>query len=83
MPQTDVAICEATRTARSGGSTLPRVGRVAMIACASPDGRAKPGRYHVGGVSADPLPSGDTSRRWEVGIKLDDGSIVIERDPWP
>jgi hypothetical protein len=32
-------------------------------------------------ISADPLPSGHTSRRWGVGIKSRDGSVVIERDP--
>jgi len=25
----------------------------------------KPGRYHVGEISSEPLPSGHTSRRWE------------------
>jgi hypothetical protein len=40
---------------------------------------AKPGRYHVDEISADPLPSGHTSRRWGVGIKTPDGSVVFER----
>jgi hypothetical protein len=43
--------------------------------------RANPGRYHVDEISADP-PSGYTSRRWGLGIKQADGSVVIERDPW-
>jgi hypothetical protein len=30
----------------------------------------------------DPLPSGHTSRRWGVGIKRSDGSVVFEADPW-
>jgi hypothetical protein len=33
-----------------------------------------PGRYHVDEISADPLPSGHTSRRWGVGIKRADVS---------
>jgi hypothetical protein len=55
----------------------------------SQDGRlitvraAKAGRYHVDEISADPLPSGHTSRRRGVGIKRDDGTIAIEPDPWP
>jgi hypothetical protein len=39
------------------------------------------GRYHVDEISADPLPSGHTSRRWGVGIKRGDGTVVIEPDP--
>jgi hypothetical protein len=42
-----------------------------------------PGRYHMDEISADPLPSGHTSRRWGVGIKRVDGTVVIEPDPWP
>ena len=30
---------------------------------------SEPGRYHVDEISADPMPSGHTSRRWGVGIK--------------
>jgi hypothetical protein len=41
-----------------------------------------PGRYHIDQITADPLPSGHTSRRWGIGIKRDDGSVVIEPDPW-
>ena len=41
------------------------------------------GLYHVDEISADPLPSGHTSRRWGVGIKRLDGSVAIEPDPWP
>ena len=44
---------------------------------------SKPGHYHVDEISAEPLPSGHTSRRWGVGIKRDDGSVAIEPDPWP
>ncbi len=44
---------------------------------------SEPGRYHVDEISADPLPSGHTSRRWGVGIKPPEGSVVIKPDPWP
>jgi hypothetical protein len=40
------------------------------------------GRYHVDELSADPLPSGHTSRRWRVGIKWHDGTFAVEADPW-
>jgi hypothetical protein len=42
----------------------------------------KPGRYHVDEISAESLPSGHASRRWGIGIKNADGSVVIERDSW-
>jgi len=41
-----------------------------------------PGRYHADEISADPLPSGHTSRSWGVGIKRADGSVDLEPDPW-
>jgi hypothetical protein len=41
-----------------------------------------PGRYHFAQIEREPLPSGHTSRRWGVGLKMPDGSVVIERDPW-
>jgi hypothetical protein len=40
------------------------------------------GRYHVDRIARDPLPSGHTSRRWGVALKMPDGSVVIERDTW-
>jgi hypothetical protein len=43
---------------------------------------SEPCRYHVDEISADPLPSGHTSRRWGVGIKRADGVVSIEPDPW-
>jgi hypothetical protein len=43
---------------------------------------SKLGRYHIDQIERDPLPSGHTSRRWGVGIKRDEGAIVIEPDPW-
>ena len=33
-------------------------------------------------IEREPLPSGHTSRRFGVGLKLADGSVVIERDSW-
>jgi hypothetical protein len=43
----------------------------------------EPGRYHIDEISAEPLPSGHTSRRWGVGIKRPDGTVMLEPDPWP
>jgi hypothetical protein len=43
---------------------------------------AHPGRYHVDEISATPLPSGHTARRWGVGFKYADESVVLEPDPW-
>ncbi len=44
--------------------------------------RAPPGRYHVDEISADPLPSGQTSRRWGFAIRHDDGRVILDPDPW-
>jgi hypothetical protein len=41
------------------------------------------GRYHVDEVSADPLPSGHTSRRRGFAIKHPDGRVELDPDPWP
>jgi hypothetical protein len=41
-----------------------------------------PARWHVDELPAKPFPSGHTARRWGVGIKRADGSVVIEPDPW-
>jgi hypothetical protein len=43
---------------------------------------AEPGRYYADQIERDPLPSGHTSRRWGVAIKRQDGSVVLEPDPW-
>jgi hypothetical protein len=43
---------------------------------------SQPGRYHIDEISRDPLPSGHTSRRWGIGIKNADGSVMLEPDPW-
>jgi hypothetical protein len=41
-----------------------------------------PGRYTVDEISTEPLPSGHTARRWGVILKLEDGTIIEEPDPW-
>jgi hypothetical protein len=43
----------------------------------------KRGRFRIDEITCDSAPFGRTSRRWGVGIKRADGSIAIERDPWP
>jgi hypothetical protein len=45
--------------------------------------RAEPGRYHINVITDDPLQFGHTSRRWGVGVKRADGSVVIDPDLWP
>jgi hypothetical protein len=42
---------------------------------------SEPGRYHVDEISTDPLLSGHTSLRWQVGIKRHDGTVELELDP--
>jgi hypothetical protein len=41
------------------------------------------GRYLVDEISADPFRNGHTSRRWGVVIAKPDGTVNIDRDPWP
>jgi hypothetical protein len=40
-------------------------------------------RHDVDLISGDPLPGSHTSRRWRIGIKRRDRTVVIEPDPWP
>jgi hypothetical protein len=42
-----------------------------------------PGRYRVDEIGADPFSSGHTSRRGGVVIAKRDGTIELDRDPWP
>jgi hypothetical protein len=42
-----------------------------------------PGLYVVDEMPLNPFPSGLTARRWGIGIKSADGSVVIEPDAWP
>ena len=44
--------------------------------------KAAPGRYHVDEISAVPLPSGHTSRRWGSAIRHEDGRLFLDPDPW-
>jgi hypothetical protein len=46
-------------------------------------GSTTAGRFHIDEISADPLLSGHTARRWGTIIKQVDGSITTEPDPWP
>jgi hypothetical protein len=41
------------------------------------------GRYDIDEISAEPLPSGHTSRRWGTAIRRPDGAVTIDPDPWP
>src|SRR5262249_24022653 len=41
-----------------------------------------PGCYHVDEISAEPLLSGYTSRRWGTAIKRPDGAVTLDPDPW-
>ena len=43
---------------------------------------AKPGRYRVEEISADPPAEGSTTKRWGTVTKGHDQSVVIEPDPW-
>jgi hypothetical protein len=48
--------------------------------CARQNGH---GRYHVDEISSDPLCSGHTSRKWGSVISRQDGTVSVDRDPWP
>jgi hypothetical protein len=66
------------RISRSGYDELTDVAQADEI---GPAMRAsKTGLYQVDEISADPLPSGHTSRRGGIAIEREDGSVVIERD---
>jgi hypothetical protein len=43
----------------------------------------KRGRFRIDELNYDLMTSGLTSRRWGVGIKWADGTVVIERDRAP
>ena len=51
--------------------------RVTEVVC-----RAPTGCYHVDEISADPLPSGHTSRRWGCAVRHEDGRVILEPAPW-
>jgi hypothetical protein len=54
--------------------TLSQIGRAIRT--------AKPGCYYIDEITLEPLPSGDTSRRWGMSIKHVDGKIMMLPDPW-
>ena len=68
------------RVSRNGQEPIIDVDQVEAIEPAIRS--SEPGRYQVDEISAEPLPSGHTSRRWGVGIKRADGSVALEPDPW-
>jgi hypothetical protein len=68
------------RVSRSGHEPVTDVGCIERIEAVIRAGN--PGRYHVDQISAEPLPSGHTSRRWGAGVKRSDGLVTIEPDPW-
>jgi hypothetical protein len=68
------------RISQNGQEPITDVDTIEDIEPAIRDLRAD--RYDVDEFSAGPLPSGHTSRRWGVGIKRHDGSVLIEPDPW-
>jgi len=41
-----------------------------------------PGRYVIDEISDESPPNGDTARCWGIGIKLTDGTVEIEPEPW-
>jgi len=45
-------------------------------------GHLDSGRYTVDEIASHPLPSGHTARRWRLLLKLDDGALIEEPDPW-
>jgi hypothetical protein len=43
----------------------------------------EPGRYHIDQISSEPIASGHASRRWGKAMRRPDGSMILDRDPWP
>jgi hypothetical protein len=41
-----------------------------------------PGRYQIDEISAEPLPSGNTARRWGFAFRHDGGHVILDPDPW-
>lgn len=44
--------------------------------------KASSGSYHIDEISAKPLPSGHSARRWGTAIRHDDGRVILDPDPW-
>ena len=68
------------RISRAGNDYFEDVNNVPEIERAISS--AELGRYHIDEFPLRPFRSGHTVRRWAIGIKRDDGSVVIEPDPW-
>jgi hypothetical protein len=69
------------RVSRPGLEPISDVDSVAAIEGAIQAGG--PGCYLTDEISAEPLPSGHTSRRWGTAIKRPDGLATIDPDLWP
>jgi hypothetical protein len=69
------------RISRPGRESITDVDSVAAVEGVLRDG--EPGCYHVDQISAEPLRSGHTSRRWGTAIKRPDGVVTLDRDPCP
>jgi hypothetical protein len=68
------------RISRNGHEPIIDVDQVEAI---EPAIRSRnPRRYRVDEISADPLSSGHTPRRWGGGIEHGDGAVVLDHDPW-
>jgi hypothetical protein len=65
---------------RSGREPVVDVGSVEAIEGAIRTGGL--GRNHVVEISAEPLPSGHTTRCWGIGIKHPDGSVTLDPEVW-
>jgi hypothetical protein len=69
------------RISRNGQEPIVNVDDLSQI---EPEIHAlPPDRWHIDELPAKPFPSGHTARRWGIGTKRDDGSVVIEPDRWP
>jgi len=69
------------RISRNGQEPIIDVDQVEAIEPAIRS--SEPGRYLVDQISADPLASAHTSRRWGIGTKRHDVIVALEPDPRP
>src|SRR5438874_2558919 len=66
------------RISRPGREPITDVDSVEAVEAAVRAGG--PGCHHVDEISAEPLPSGHTSRRWGTAIKRPDGVVNLDPD---